>query len=94
MHLHAGVATFGFEGSTITFLVGYGGTMTCPLVQAAEALGAIGTGECVEFLQAYMDSSTVMLKESCQVALDVVDYWTGNEASASTDAAAAGAGAP
>jgi deoxyhypusine monooxygenase len=43
--------------------------------EAAEALGAIGTMECVEFLRNYLDNDTNMLKESCQVALDVVDYW-------------------
>ena len=44
--------------------------------EAAEALGAIGTGECVDFLAAY-DKVGVprILKESCEVARDVVDYW-------------------
>ena len=44
--------------------------------EAAEALGAIGTGECVDFLAAYeKDGVPRMLKESCEVARDVVDYW-------------------
>jgi len=52
--------------------------------EAAEALGAIGTEECVEFLEKYKDDGTVMLRESCVVALDCVDYW-----SSSTDGLAA-----
>jgi len=43
--------------------------------EAAEALGAIGTSECVEFLQKYAADDTIMLRESCEIALDVVDYW-------------------
>ena len=35
---------------------------------AAEALGAIGTGECVEYLRTYAAASHVMLRESCQVS--------------------------
>ena len=44
--------------------------------EAAEALGTIGTSECVEFLSKYTADPALMLKESCQVALDAVDYWT------------------
>lgn len=55
--------------------------------EAAEALGAIGTGECIDFLKGYSgDDVPVMLKESCQVALDVVDYWAGGEAGAEGEA--------
>ncbi len=43
--------------------------------EAAEALGAIGKPECVEFLQKYAADPALMLKESCEVALDVVDYF-------------------
>jgi deoxyhypusine monooxygenase len=43
--------------------------------EAAEAIGAIGTEECVEFLQKYVNDGTVMLKESCIVAIDAADYW-------------------
>jgi hypothetical protein len=63
----------------------------------SEALGAIGTSECVDFLKAYEQDPVVMLKESCQVALDCVDYWNafkkedGDEAAAG---AADGAAAP
>jgi deoxyhypusine monooxygenase len=44
--------------------------------EAAEALGAIGTPECVDFLSKYANDGTVILRESCQVALDIVDYWS------------------
>jgi deoxyhypusine monooxygenase len=44
--------------------------------EAAEALGAIGTSECVEFLQKFAGDETIMLRESCEIALDVVDYWS------------------
>jgi deoxyhypusine monooxygenase len=48
--------------------------------EAAEALGAIGTGECVDFLAAYdAEGVPLMLRESCQVARDVVDYWAQGE---------------
>lgn len=43
--------------------------------EAAESLGAIGTPDCVEFLEAHAASGTVMLRESCEVALDCTDYW-------------------
>lgn len=44
--------------------------------EAAEALGAIGDEACVEFLQKYVDDGTIMLRESCVVALDAADYWS------------------
>ena len=44
--------------------------------EAAESLGAIGTPECADFLQAHAASDTVMLRESCVVALDCTDYWS------------------
>ncbi len=46
--------------------------------EAAEALGAIGTGECVEVLGAYTGAECpTMLRESCVVAMDAADYWAG-----------------
>ena len=48
--------------------------------EAAEALGAIGTGECVDFLAAYTGADVpTMLRESAEVARDVVDYWAAGE---------------
>ena len=43
--------------------------------EAAEALGAIGTGDAVAALKTWAADPTVMLRESCEVALDCVDYW-------------------
>lgn len=59
--------------------------------EAAEAIGAIGTSDCVEFLEKYKDSPAVMLRESCVVALDAVDYWnmfTNNEEKQAEETAA------
>jgi deoxyhypusine monooxygenase len=43
--------------------------------EAAEALGAIGTKECEEILQVYLTDSEQVVRESCEVALDIMDYW-------------------
>uniref|UniRef100_K3WSP2 Deoxyhypusine hydroxylase n=1 Tax=Globisporangium ultimum (strain ATCC 200006 / CBS 805.95 / DAOM BR144) TaxID=431595 RepID=K3WSP2_GLOUD len=43
--------------------------------EAAEALGAIGTPECEEILQVYLKDSEQVVRESCEVALDAIDYW-------------------
>ena len=43
--------------------------------EAAEALGAIGTLECEQILQQYLQDSEQVVRESCEVALDVIDYW-------------------
>jgi len=49
--------------------------------EAAEALGAIGTGECVEFLAQFQrDGVPTMVRESADVARDCVDYWKVGEA--------------
>jgi hypothetical protein len=64
------------------------------LLRCTEALGAIGTGECVEYLTTYAGpDKPLMLRESCQVALDVVDYWTAGDA-AEKEKEAADAAAP
>jgi deoxyhypusine monooxygenase len=49
--------------------------------EAAESLGAIGTPDATEFLEKYINSGTIMLKESCEVALDCTDYWSTMDAS-------------
>lgn len=43
--------------------------------EAAEALGAIGTPECEEILQVYLKDKEQVVRESCEVALDIMDYW-------------------
>lgn len=44
--------------------------------EAAESLGSIGTPECEEILALYRDDTKQVVKESCLVALDTLDYWT------------------
>jgi deoxyhypusine monooxygenase len=44
--------------------------------EAAESLGSIGTPECEEILASYRDDSKQVVKESCIVALNTLDYWT------------------
>jgi deoxyhypusine monooxygenase len=42
--------------------------------EAAEALGAIANMECVEFLRQYVDDKERVVRESCDIALDMADY--------------------
>ena len=43
--------------------------------EAAEALGAIGTTECVEILTKHRSDEAEIVRESCEVALDAAEYW-------------------
>ncbi|RLN50671.1 hypothetical protein BBJ28_00003079 [Nothophytophthora sp. Chile5] len=43
--------------------------------EAAEALGAIGTHECEVLLREYLKDDVQVVRESCEVALDIMDYW-------------------
>lgn len=42
--------------------------------ECAEALGAIATEECTKVLQEYLDDDKRVVKESCEVALDMCEY--------------------
>ncbi|XP_058824317.1 deoxyhypusine hydroxylase [Topomyia yanbarensis] len=42
--------------------------------ECAEALGAIATEECTEILNQYLDDEKRVVKESCEVALDMCEY--------------------
>ncbi|XP_074642239.1 deoxyhypusine hydroxylase-like [Tubulanus polymorphus] len=42
--------------------------------ECAEALGAIATDECMQLLQNYLKDREIVVKESCEVALDMCDY--------------------
>lgn len=42
--------------------------------ECAEALGAIGTDECMEVLRQFLEDDKVVVKESCEIALDMCDY--------------------
>lgn len=46
--------------------------------EAAEALGAIGTPECQQILLQYQQDDHQVVRESCEVALDAIDYWGNN----------------
>jgi deoxyhypusine monooxygenase len=43
--------------------------------EAAEALGAIGGDEATKVLQDFHEDSEIVVQESCEVALNIVDYW-------------------
>lgn len=47
--------------------------------EAAEALGAIGTGKCKEYLYKQLHSKCDILRESVEVALDIWDYENNKE---------------
>lgn len=47
--------------------------------EAAEALGAIGKEECMAVLQRYREDRERVVKESCEVALDMLDYENSDE---------------
>uniref|UniRef100_A0A1E1WIA6 Deoxyhypusine hydroxylase n=1 Tax=Pectinophora gossypiella TaxID=13191 RepID=A0A1E1WIA6_PECGO len=42
--------------------------------EAAEALGSIANDECIEVLKRYLDDSRRVVRESCEVALDMSEY--------------------
>lgn len=42
--------------------------------ECAEALGAIATDDCYDVLKKYLNDQKVVVKESCEVALDMCDY--------------------
>lgn len=42
--------------------------------EAAEALGAIGKQECLAVLERYRQDGERVVKESCEVALDMLEY--------------------
>lgn len=44
--------------------------------EAAEALGAIGGEEAERLLKYFGQDEVEAVKESCQVALDTMDYWS------------------
>ena len=58
--------------------------------EAAEALGAIGGEEVELLLSKYADDDEIVVKESCDVALDAMEYWSsdGNNFELSSNASA------
>jgi hypothetical protein len=49
-------------------------------LQAAEALGAVGGSEVEQLLASFAGDAAVVVKESCEVALDTIDYWKSSSA--------------
>lgn len=47
--------------------------------ECAETLGSIGTTECVKVLEVYLKDKEPVVRESCEVALDITDYENNNE---------------
>ncbi|KAG9293189.1 hypothetical protein G9A89_010526 [Geosiphon pyriformis] len=47
--------------------------------EAAEALGSIATSQCLPILQKFRKDKDRVVKESCEVALDMYDYETSHE---------------
>ncbi|XP_069784749.1 deoxyhypusine hydroxylase [Narcine bancroftii] len=47
--------------------------------ECAEALGSIAKGSCLEVLKKYLNDKERVVKESCEVALDMLEYETGPE---------------
>jgi len=47
--------------------------------EAAEALGAIASMECLPVLNDFVGDTEDVVKESCEVALDIHNYFTTNE---------------
>lgn len=47
--------------------------------ECAEALGSVATNECVEILNKYLNDKADVVKESCEVALDMTDYANSNQ---------------
>lgn len=43
--------------------------------EAAEALGAVGGEEVERILNEFKNDDAIVVKESCEVALDTIDYW-------------------
>jgi hypothetical protein len=50
--------------------------------EAAEALGAIGGDLATKALQEFQGDDEVVVQESCEVALDIVDHWAGSSSEA------------
>jgi len=47
--------------------------------EAAEALGAIAEEEARPFLEKFVKDDEQVVAESCEVALDMVEYWNNDE---------------
>ena len=46
---------------------------------ASQALGAIGGEDVEAVLKQYLKDPEAVVQESCEVAFDIIDYWTTNQ---------------
>jgi deoxyhypusine monooxygenase len=53
--------------------------------EAAEALGAIAADSCAKLLAEYQKDKDLIVSQSCDVALDIADYWASDELEGETD---------
>lgn len=54
--------------------------------EAAEALGSIASDEVTPYLKTYQaNDKDRIVRESCDVALDLVDYWNNDEVCTAVD---------
>lgn len=47
--------------------------------ECAEALGSVATTSCMETLRGYLTDPERLVRESCEVALDMCEYENGDE---------------
>lgn len=47
--------------------------------ECAEALGSVATHTCIRTLESYLSDSERIVRESCEVALDMAEYELSNE---------------
>lgn len=47
--------------------------------EAAEALGSIATSECTDFLKTFVGDEERVVRESCDIALDMADYFNSDQ---------------
>ena len=70
------------DAAAIPALAGVlGNTSQHPMVrhEAAEALGAIAAADCTPLLQRFRSDPEVIVAESCDIALDILDFETSGE---------------
>ncbi|GBG28230.1 Deoxyhypusine hydroxylase [Hondaea fermentalgiana] len=58
--------------------------------EAAEALGAVGTEECIALLKQYLHDPERIVAESCETALDSINYWKDFEGAATAEPVVSG----
>ncbi len=47
--------------------------------ESVEALGSIGTSSCFEIIKSFLHDEKTLVRESCEIALDMCDYENSSE---------------